>query len=53
VSILTDAHHLPAEVDLDTTLGALFKYDLVGVREGVDLLVGGPVLDLAACGGDR
>ncbi len=51
VSLLTDAEELPAEVDLNATLGALLKSDLVGVGEAVDEFVGRPVLDLGSSGG--
>lgn len=42
---LLDLDHFPAEHDFDSTLVALIKGNLIGVRELVDLLVGGPVLD--------
>lgn len=48
--ILTDGHHLPAEVNLDTTLSALLKSDLIGVGESINALVGGPVLDASTSG---
>lgn len=50
VGILADGEKLPAEVDLNTTLVALLKSDLVSVREGINELVGRPVLDLGASG---
>ena len=51
VAIITDADHLPAEVDLDTALVTLLEGDLICVWETVDVLVGRPVLDLGAGGG--
>ena len=36
--------HLPSEHDIDTSLGALFEGDLVGVRERVDEFVRSPEL---------
>jgi hypothetical protein len=44
VGILTDAHELPSEENLDSTLVAFLKGDLVGVGELEDRLVRGPVL---------
>ena len=49
--LLADLEELPAEVDLDASLLALFEGDLVGVWESVDELVGCPVLNLGALGG--
>ena len=45
---LANLDHFPAKVNFDSTLGTLLKSDLVGVGEGINELVGGPVLDFAA-----
>ena len=49
-TVVVHFEELPAQVDLDTALLALFKGNLVSIREGIDELVGGPVLDLATLG---
>ena len=51
VGVLTDAHELPSEEDLDSALVAFLKSNLVGVRELEDRLVRGPVLQPGASGG--
>ena len=43
--VLTNLHHLPAEADIDASLVAFVKGDLVSISEFVDLLVWGEVLD--------
>lgn len=48
--IVVHLDHLPAEEDLNTTLSALLKGDLVGVGKLEDLLVRGPVLDAGVLG---
>ena len=48
VGILAHLHELPSEIDLDSTLGALLKSNLIGVWEVVDELVGRPELNSAA-----
>ena len=45
VGVLADLDHLPAEADIDTSLVALVKSNLVGVSELEDLLVWGEVLN--------
>lgn len=45
VLVLLDLKHFPAEADINAALVALVQGDLVGVRELVNLLVGGVVLD--------
>jgi hypothetical protein len=50
LSIALDLSHFPAEVDLDSTLVALVKSNLVGVWELVDHLVWSPVLDTGTWG---
>ena len=49
-TVVVHFEELPAQVDLDTALLALFKGNLVSIGEGIDELVGGPVLDLATLG---
>ncbi len=39
------AKHFPAEENLDSSLLAFVKCYFVGVREGEDLIIGGPELD--------
>lgn len=51
MGVLADLDHLPAEADIDASLVALVKSDLVGVWELVDLLIGGKVLDSSVGGG--
>ncbi len=50
VLVLRDLKHFPAEEDLNASLFALLEGDLVGVWELIDLLVGGPVLNLGVLG---
>ena len=51
MGVLADLDHLPAEADIDASLVALVKSDLVGVWELVDLLIWGEVLDSSVGGG--
>ena len=51
VGVLADLDHLPAEADINSSLVALVKSNLVGVWELVDLLVWGEVLDSSVGGG--
>lgn len=48
--VLVDLSHFPSEHDIDTSLVALIKSNLVSVWESEDLLVRGPVLDLCILG---
>lgn len=50
ISLHLDAHHFPAEVNLNTALCALVKSNLVGVGEGIDEFVGSPVLNSGSSG---
>lgn len=51
VSLLFDAHELPAEHNIDTALCALVKSNLVSVGEGINKFVGSPVLNSGSSGG--
>ena len=51
VGVLADLDHLPAKADINSSLVALVKSNLVGVWELVDLLVWGEVLDSSVGGG--
>lgn len=42
---LLDLKQFPAEVDLNSVLVAFFKGNFVSIRESIDFLVGGPVLN--------
>lgn len=46
VFVLVDFSHLPSEHHINTSFVALFKGNLIGIRESVDLLVGSPELNL-------
>lgn len=46
IFVLVHLDHFPSEHDIDTSLVALVKSNLVSVRESEDLLVRGPELDL-------
>jgi hypothetical protein len=49
---LLDFKQFPAEVYLDSVLVAFFKGNFVSIRESIDFLVGGPVLNTRAIAGN-